>query len=104
MTSDVLVTGDATLDWHVLRAGAGASSPDAAAHARMLVEPGGAPLLARLIDHERWSNLKVAAGWEYATETDKPGKRHRALRPWSELPDKEREKDAAGYTIARAAE
>ena len=40
-------------------------------------------LLARM-EHKRWMNDKLAAGWEYAPETDKAAKKHKALLPWDD--------------------
>ncbi len=44
-------------------------------------------------EHERWMAAKLAAGWKYASKTDKGRKLHQALLPWDELPEEEREKD-----------
>jgi len=65
------------------------------------------------IEHERWMQAKLEAGWRYATETDKERKLHEALLPWDELPEEQKEKDRvlvraiprilakAGYTVVR---
>jgi hypothetical protein len=47
-------------------------------------------ILAKL-EHERWMEAKIAAGWQYAPKTDKSQKLHSALVSWEEL--LEREKD-----------
>ena len=49
-------------------------------------------ILAQL-EHERWMNAKLSAGWQVATKTDKAKKLHRALVPWADLPDEEKNKD-----------
>jgi hypothetical protein len=83
------------------------------------------------MEHARWARAKLAAGWRWATETDKPRRLHQALLPWSgggedwspeelsamgpdPLPEGEKEKDRdivrgipsilarAGYTVRRA--
>jgi hypothetical protein len=50
--------------------------------------------LARM-EHRRWMKDKLAAGWEYAPETDKEKKRHKALVPWDDerLTEEEKDKD-----------
>ena len=49
-------------------------------------------LLARM-EHERWVEAKLAAGWQLAPETDKPRKLHKSLVPWDKLPQEEKDKD-----------
>ena len=49
-------------------------------------------LLARM-EHERWMQEKLDAGWKYAKETDKPKRQHKLLVPWGNLPPEEQEKD-----------
>ena len=65
------------------------------------------------MEHERWMQAKMEAGWRYAPETDKQKKLHAALLPWDELPEEEKEKDRmmvraiprilarAGYTVVK---
>ncbi len=69
-------------------------------------------LLARH-EHERWMSAKLAAGWQYAPQTDKARKVHQSLLPWDELSEEEKEKDRlfvrgipailakAGYTMEK---
>ena len=69
-------------------------------------------LLARM-EHERWMQEKLDAGWKYAKETDKPKRQHKLLVPWENLPPDEQEKDyimvrgipqilaKAGYTMVK---
>jgi hypothetical protein len=45
------------------------------------------------MEHERWMNNKLAAGWQYAPKTNKPKKLHKALLPWEKLPKSEKDKD-----------
>lgn len=47
------------------------------------------------IEHKRWMKTKLEDGWEYAPQTDKPNKRHKALLPWKDqrLAEKEKDKD-----------
>jgi len=49
-------------------------------------------LLARM-EHERWMETKLAAGWQYAPVTDKSKKLHKCLVPWEQLPQEEKDKD-----------
>ena len=65
------------------------------------------------MEHERWMQAKLEAGWRYAPETEKERKLHEALLPWDKLPEEQREKDRflvraiprilakAGYTVVR---
>jgi hypothetical protein len=46
-----------------------------------------------IMEHERWMNTKLQAGWQYAKETNKPAKEHHALLPWEDLPEEEKDKD-----------
>lgn len=64
-------------------------------------------------EHERWMRLKIDAGWQYASQTNKALKHHADLVPWEKLPEEQKEKDRvmiraipkilqqAGYTIVR---
>jgi hypothetical protein len=45
------------------------------------------------MEHERWMEAKLSAGWQYAPKTDKKKKLHRALVPWEKLPKKDKDKD-----------
>jgi hypothetical protein len=45
------------------------------------------------LEHERWVKDKLNAGWKGAAKTDKGKKLHKALVPWADLPDEEKEKD-----------
>jgi len=65
------------------------------------------------MEHERWMQAKIEAGWRHAPETDKEKSLHAALLPWDELPEEQKEKDRdlvrgippilakAGYTVVR---
>ncbi len=65
------------------------------------------------MEHERWMQAKIEAGWHYAPKTDKEKKLHEALLAWDELPEDEKEKDRtlvrgiprilakAGYTVVK---
>lgn len=46
-----------------------------------------------VLEHERWMKSKMAAGWSYAPETNDEKKQHKALLPWAELSENEKEKD-----------
>jgi hypothetical protein len=64
------------------------------------------------MEHERWMQAKLEAGWRYA-DTDKENQLHEALLPWDELPEEQKMKDRAlvraiprilakvGYTVVR---
>ena len=66
------------------------------------------------MERERWVREKLAAGWSYAPETDKPRRLHNCLVPWDRLAEVEKEKDRAavrkistilahaGYTVVAA--
>jgi hypothetical protein len=66
-----------------------------------------------MMEHERWMQAKLDAGWRHGRKTDKQAKVHSALLPWDELPKREKDKDRvmvreiprilakAGYTVAR---
>lgn len=68
--------------------------------------------LLSMMEHERWMNDKLKAGWVFAPETNKAEKQHSALVPWEELPEEEKDKDRdlvraiprllteIGYTVA----
>ncbi len=47
------------------------------------------------LEHERWMKDKLAEGWEYAPETNKEKKLHKALLPWDDerLAEEEKDKD-----------
>lgn len=45
------------------------------------------------MEHDRWMNAKLRAGWQYAAKTDKTKKIHKALLPWEKLPTKEKDKN-----------
>jgi hypothetical protein len=45
------------------------------------------------MEHERWMQAKLEAGWQFASQTDKDKRLHSSLVPWDKLPDGEREKD-----------
>jgi len=45
------------------------------------------------MEHERWMQAKLEAGWGYAAKTNKGEQLHEALLPWDELPEEQREKD-----------
>lgn len=65
------------------------------------------------MEHERWMQQKIDAGWRHAAETDKENQLHSALVPWNELPAEEKTKDenlvraiprilaTAGYTVVK---
>lgn len=65
------------------------------------------------MEHERWMQAKLEAGWQYATKTDKEKRLNAALLPWDELAEEEKEKDRtlvraiprilakAGYTVVQ---
>jgi hypothetical protein len=65
------------------------------------------------MEHQRWMESKLEAGWRHAPETDKKQKVHEALLPWEKLPPNEKEKDRAlvraiprilalvGYTVVK---
>ncbi len=47
------------------------------------------------MEHERWMNAKLENGWEYAPDTNKPKKKHKALLSWNDnmLSEEEKDKD-----------
>ncbi len=63
------------------------------------------------MEHERWMNMKLAAGWKPAPKTVKNNKLHTDLVPWEKLSDIAKDKDRdfvraipgilakAGYTV-----
>ena len=48
--------------------------------------------LAR-IEHDRWWNAKVKAGWKVGPVTDKANKIHASMVPWEQLSQGEKDKD-----------
>jgi hypothetical protein len=66
-----------------------------------------------IMEHDRWMNMKLAAGWQLAPVTEKDKKLHSDLVPWEKLSDKAKEKDRdfvmaipgilakAGYTVVK---
>ncbi len=69
-------------------------------------------VLARM-EHERWMQEKLDAGWKFAEKTDNSKKQHKGLIPWDDLSREETDKDyimvksisqilaRAGYTVAK---
>ena len=69
-------------------------------------------LLAEM-EHDRWMQAKMEAGWQHGPERNGEEKLHPDLLPWHELADEEKEKDRvlvraiprvlarAGYTIVK---
>lgn len=65
------------------------------------------------MEHERWMQEKLDAGWKYAKTTDKAKKLHQCLVSWDELPQDEKDRDRvlvigiprilakAGYTMVK---
>ena len=65
------------------------------------------------MEHERWMQQKLDAGWRYAKRINKARELHKDLVPWHDLPPDEQEKDRglvrgiprilekAGYTMVR---
>lgn len=51
------------------------------------------------IEHDRWVNAKLAAGWRWGSRTDKAGRLHQDLVPWRKLSQEER---VVRYTAAGA--
>jgi hypothetical protein len=47
------------------------------------------------MEHERWMNAKLENGWEYAPDTNKPAKQHKAMLSWNDnmLSEEEKDKD-----------
>jgi len=66
-----------------------------------------------MMEHERWMNMKLSAGWQPAPVTDKDNKIHADLVPWEELSNIAKDKDKdfvlaipgilakAGYTVVK---
>jgi hypothetical protein len=66
------------------------------------------------MEHERWMQQKLDAGWKYARRTNKLRRLHKDLVPWHDLSHDEQEKDRvlvrgiprilekAGYTMVRS--
>jgi hypothetical protein len=73
------------------------------------------PDLERLaqLEHERWVQARLAAGWRHGPLTDRQSKVHEALVAWEDLPEAQKEKDRvlvreiprilarAGYAVVR---
>lgn len=65
----------------------------ARSHERPLTFPGNDLEILAELEHIRWMEAKLNAGWQYAAKTDKAQKLHKALLPWEKLPKTEKEKD-----------
>ncbi len=46
-----------------------------------------------ILEHDRWMQDKIAAGWVYAAERNDALKHHNSMVPWEKLSEVEREKD-----------
>jgi hypothetical protein len=67
-------------------------------------------------EHDRWVARKVKTGWQFGDPRDDARKLHPCIRPWTELPENEKDKDrmmvreipdivaAAGMTLAHSDE
>jgi hypothetical protein len=44
-------------------------------------------------EHKRWVKQKLENGWQYATVTDKPRKKHKDIVSWDRLSQEDKEKD-----------
>ncbi len=76
--------------------------------------PGKSLEILAQVEHERWMQSKVDAGWAYAPETDKTKKWNQCMVPWGKLAEDEKKKDRdmvrgipviltrAGYAIVKA--
>ncbi|MBI2837267.1 MAG: ATPase [Acidobacteria bacterium] len=49
-------------------------------------------LLSKM-EHDRWMQAKIGAGWSYSSDTNKANKQHEALLPWEQLPEGQKERD-----------
>ena len=49
-------------------------------------------ILAKM-EHEHWMKKKLESGWKYNQKTDPDRKLHKALVPWEELSEEDKEKD-----------
>ena len=65
----------------------------ARSHEHPLNFPDGALDILSQMEHERWMNDKLSAGWQFAAKTDKAKKLHQALLPWEKLPKNDKDKD-----------
>jgi hypothetical protein len=52
--------------------------------------------------HENWMREKVAAGWVYGPAKDAEKKTHPCIRPYAELPQEQRIKDALFIAVVRS--
>jgi len=65
----------------------------ARSHERPIKFPDGDLDVLSKMEHERWMEAKINAGWQYAPKTDKAKKLHKAILPWEKLPKREKDKD-----------
>ncbi len=70
----------------------------ARSHERVINFPEDSLNLLAQMEHERWMEAKLAAGWRHARKTDKPKKLHKDLVPWAELTKADKDKD---YDLVR---
>ena len=66
-----------------------------------------------IMEHKRWMDTHISAGWKYAKITDKSKKLHKCLVDWEQLSGEDKEKDrvlvrqipeiikTAGYTVMK---
>lgn len=52
--------------------------------------------------HDNWMQYKFAAGWVFGEKKSEAAKTHPALRPYAELPEGVRKKDAVFRAIVQA--
>lgn len=52
------------------------------------------------LEHERWLRLKLAAGWHWATRSEKTKRRHQDLLPWTKLTPEARERRYGAHAPA----
>ena len=55
--------------------------------------PGEALEILAEVEHKRWMQSKLDAGWRYASQTDNTKKLNKCLVPWKELSEEEKAKD-----------